>query len=246
MDITQSKWFRRKITDYWDYPVGAIVANAEELSRLDANERAEAIKEIRTSIVTHAAVLSDQQLAGAAFAMTDDLYKTIANLAKWNECLGEYLTASAGTLCGLFAERGYVIQYTIDNTFALTEQGMSGPRDYFQYWFTAAGFVYICAQAVAVKVMEADQRPASEYLASLPQYIAEARDVANRIVQECQRGRRSFIFLDTDSTKDSFSVAASTMGGTEVLGIFRVEAPVTGSKCSVHFPGKDNGTENQG
>lgn len=236
MNITQSKWFKRKITDYWDFRTGEIVSNAEVLAGLEAVDRAQALEELRLSIVEHTNVLSDELMAQVAVPMIDDLYKTVAYLAQWNECFEDYLTATAGVFCQLFAERGYVIQYVIDNTYAMTEQGMSGPLDYFPVWFSAAGFIYLCPQRIAVELIAEAGQPASKKFELFPTYIAEARDVANQLVRDCQGGKRHFVFLDTDSTDDSFEVAWPKGQNKEVLSVFRNEAPVPGSNCIISFP----------
>ncbi len=236
MEISKNAWFAKKITDYWDPLQGAIEKHAERLSALSPDERTAALKDIRACVTEHARVLPDEWLVQVAFVAADDLYKTIAGLARWDECFPDYLAASAATFCSRLSDRGYVIQYVADNTFELTEVGMSGPLDYYPVWFGSAGFAYICPQKAALLLMRADRRQEGEYFELLPKYITEARDVAAKAVRKCQEERRHFFFLDTDSTEGSLSTAMSQLGADGVVGIFRNEAPVAGSKCQVSYP----------
>lgn len=236
MKISESEWFARKIIDYWDQLQVAIEKYAARLSAIPPADRPKALAEIRECVIEHAGVLPDKQMVTAAFVMTDDLYKSVSHLSRWDECLPDYLSASANTICELLAERGYVIQYVTDNTYKLTEVGMSGPRDYFAAWFRSAGFIYICPQQLALRLMESDHRQKSEYLELLPSYIAEARDLANKLVDQCHAARRHFFFLDTDSTENSFPLATKQFGADHVLGVFRNEAPEAGSKIAVTYP----------
>jgi hypothetical protein len=178
MDITGSDWFEKKITDYWDQLHGAIGKFASRLAELDADGRSRALDDISACIRAHASALSNEWISKVAFVMADDLYKAVANLSQWHDSFPEYLTASAAVFCDEVSKRGYVIQYVVDNVFECSEFGMRGPLNYFETWFKAAGFVNVCPQHVPASLMDADLRQRTAYFEYLPQYIAEAREVA--------------------------------------------------------------------
>jgi hypothetical protein len=245
MDITNSTWFRPSITDYWDWRGAAVESHVQKLAALAPAAREQALGEIRDCIAAHAAALSDDLLLKAAVCMSDDLYKTAVGTEQivrgprvrvWDENDRSYLAASAATLGSLVAARGYVIRYVIDNSFEISEDGLAGPIEYFRVWFSAAGFVYICPQALATELMKADSQKPEDLVGLLPQYAAEARYLANSVAGRCQQEHRHYVFLDADSVDGAFEAALAKPEGEGVLQIFRNEAPIPGSCCEIVFP----------
>jgi len=228
-------WNLKNLTDYWDQRDKAIEKYANKLKSLSLEEKTQALDEIRSAIRKHLTVLSDEQLALAAFAMSDDLYKAVCECPSWHDSMAEYLEASAETCCEFLSEHGYVIHYVVDNIFEPTEYGMRFPMEWFPIWFQAAGFVYICPQLVALKLMEADEKSPAAFIDCLPQYIDEARDVAEDLIERCHSENRHYFFLDTDSTESSFDMAMSLCEKKGIITIFRNEPPLQGSKAN-YFP----------
>jgi hypothetical protein len=83
---------------------------------------------------------------------------------------------------------------------------------------------------------------AEEYDVRLPQYIREARDLADTLVERCVANQDHFVFLDTDPASDSFDVAHRVSQAPGVVEILRQEAPVKGSKFRARFPDGPNPT----
>jgi hypothetical protein len=221
-----------KVTDYWDEQVGAIDAAVSRLAQLDATERATALGEIVRAIQRHTSALDDKTLVQASIAVTDDLYKAASRIGYWDQDVQEYLAASAGSFASAVRNRGWLIQYLVDNS----APDMSRPLELFPEWFPAAGFVYVCAQAVVPRLVEADPDAAKLDPAEVvPMYIDEARYVAGEIVGRCHETRQHFVQLDTDAVESSFDKALEHRGPS-VLTIVREQAPVPGSKVSVLFP----------
>ena len=231
-----STWFFRKITDYWDQRNGAIEASARKLAGFTVPKRQNALNEITDSVRKHCDALNDKYLATAALTMSDDLYKAVVSLTYWDDSLTDYLEAVAGTFCRAFTERGYVIQYVVDNAYELTDVGMSGPLNYFPSWFQAAGFVYVCPQHIAQRLMVNDGKGEDGSVQHLPAYLSEGRYVADTIVTKCREELHHYFFLDTDATEQSMEKALSSLNERNVIGIFRNEAPTPGAECTVAWP----------
>src|SRR5207249_4692149 len=126
-----------KITDYWDAQVKAIDRISQEIGNLAPDDRAAAVDQIRANIARHVSVLDDQLLLRAALAAADDLYKAACWTDHWDEAIADYLSASSETFWRLFAERGFTLQYLVDNVFDVLER----PLELFPLWYQAAGLV---------------------------------------------------------------------------------------------------------
>jgi hypothetical protein len=178
-------------------------------------------------------VLPDELLANVAVSLVDDVYKAACASNRWDAGLGAYLDAAIGTASAIVAERGLTIQYTVDNAW----ENMQKPLELFDMWFGAAGLVYICPQALVLKLISADPEArdqAAEDLVS--KYEDEARYLADQVVAECQADQRHFVHLDTDYRDDAFSAAFEKIEAPGFLTIFRNEAPQASSTVSVWYP----------
>lgn len=226
-------WMYPRITDFWDEQVGAIDSAAQRLAALPPDGRRAALGAIEAAVAEHARVLSDGLLAQVAVAFADDLYKAACGITRWDDALGEYLTASAATMCDQLAGRGLYLQYLVDNAW----QDLTKPLRLLPYWYQAAGFVYACPADVALQIAEHDGADAdSDPHEVLERYGSEARAVVNQLVSRCQSERRPFVQLDTDSTEGSFEAALSARGAAGVITVFRDAAPDPGTQVAVWLP----------
>jgi len=226
-------WMYPRITDYWDEQVGAIDSAAHRLGELPPDARRAALGAIEAAVAEHARVLSDGLLAQVAVAFADDLYKAACGITRWDDALGEYLTASAGTMCGQLTARGLHLQYLVDNAW----QDLTKPLRLLPYWYQAAGFVYACPADVALHLAKSDGGdPDGDPHEMLKRYGAEARAVVNQLISRCQSERRPFVQLDTDSTDESFEAALSARGAAGVITVFRDAAPDPGTEVAVWLP----------
>jgi len=228
-------WMLRKITDYWDLQVGAVFAMAQRLEAAgrtpDGRQRAR--DEIPTAVSRQVEALSDDHVALAAFAMVEDLYKSAASLTYWNEYLAEYLALSAGTFGRCLSERGFTLHYLVDNTFEASETGLSGPTIWFPTFFRSAGFGYVCPQEIARTLMTHDHCDPAAFIALLPRYIDEARNVASEAVRRLHKQGAHYCHLDADWVDTSFAVSMDAREVPGVITVVRNEAPVKGSKSQL-------------
>lgn len=226
-------WFLRKITDYWDSNNDALHVNAKSLSQLSGPEYESALIYIRKAVTEHARVLSDDDLLQVAWIMVDEIYKSVSTKFILQNPLLDYLSASAETLSKIVKERGYAIQYLVDNAFAADEIHMMGPIKVFPLVFNASGLKYICPQELAIKMMKSDAMDENILYSLMPRYIEEARDVSNMVVNRCHEEKYHYIFIDTNSQDNSFDTAISQRNQPGVIIAYRCEAPVKGSKVHV-------------
>lgn len=220
-----------RVTDYWNEGVGSINRNASELGELGAEERAGALQQIRDALTKHVGALPDELLVQAAIPIIDDLYKAACSTERWDANIAAYLEASAGTFWALFAERGFVCHYLVDNTW----EDLSRPLELFPGWFETSGLIYACPQAIAGELMKADgeKRRAKE---AMPWYIEEARAVTAQVVSKALEARRSFVLLEADFDQRSFAAAFEAVEGPGVLTLFRNESATPGTTVRVWLP----------
>jgi hypothetical protein len=143
-------WMLPKLIDYWDTRTSAIHHFSRVLNAITSAEGADHVQKIESAIVRHTEALSDEQLTLAAFIVTDDLYKTAAHLSYWDDALEQYLAASAGAFFEALTNRGYSVNYFVDNTYPL----LIGPAHWFHVFFQTASMGYICPQEIACRVVE--------------------------------------------------------------------------------------------
>jgi len=126
----------KRLTDHWDARVGAIESACRRLARLDPEERSGALEEIERAVTEHVRVLEHSHLVTASVVLADDLYEAATGwTGVWGQDPFDYLTASAGTLSRLLADRGIRIQYLIDNHW----DDPADAIDLLKVWFGAAG-----------------------------------------------------------------------------------------------------------
>ena len=231
--VEQGEWDRPRVTDYWDARVGAIETAADHLAKLKGEKCAAALEAIRVAVEERATSLGDADLVAAAMSLFDDLYKTASSIGYWSEGLGQYIEASAGTFCAVLSERGFRVQYLIDNAWS----DMSRPIQLFPDWFGSAGIGYVCPQALVLQqALEADPSMDTDTSELMSRHIDQARETVKEAVATYQDEGFHFVQLDTDMVDTSFETAIGTRGDRGVLTIYRSEAPEPGSRISVWTP----------
>jgi hypothetical protein len=226
-------WGFPQIYEYWDWRKDAIYIHSQEIETYDEDKKADVYATIQFSIESHVKDFSDNQAAMCAMSMVEDLYKSLnKSIIYLSDSVLQYLQDSAGTFCNLLTKKGFVIHYLIDNTFEPTERGMAGPLKVFRQWFYASGLLYICPQHIAFDIMEKDGTQ-EKYFELLPQYIAEARLIANSLIDRCHQDKRHYVLLDTDSVPDSFQKSSDAIEEPYVVTIFRNDSPIQGSKAKL-------------
>jgi hypothetical protein len=221
-----------KLTDYWDSGTRTIDSSAVQLSELPPDQKDNASRELSAAVSEHMRVLPDKLLVQAAIAIVDDLYKASCWIDRWNADVAAYLDATAGVFFSMFAERGFTAHYLVDNGF----DDMERPIRLFPEWFRAAGIVYACPQVVGfelVSKMEGEHVPLSE---RLPNYIHEARDIVESMLDRCRAESRHFFLLDLDFDEQSFHTSLQEKDANGTLTIFRNEAAQLGTKVVAWLP----------
>lgn len=220
---------------YWDQQIDAININCSRLSRLKRRKRSEACRQITQEVTRAVLALPDDLLLQVSLSMVDNLYKYVNGRVEADEALFEYVEAFGRPFTAVVRQRGYVIQYVAENVFN-QEFLMPGPLDFFPSFFSSAGFVYICPQLLALELMRRDGVAEADYSDSLAMYNAEARDVADQVLQTCRDESRHYLFVETDFQEGCLDAALQGRGAAGVISVFRQEAPVPGSKVLAVFP----------
>lgn len=231
-------WYLPKITDYWDWSADSVEKYSLEIMVAAPEIQPLILDAIRVAITEHVKVLPEGTLLDVLWIAADDLYRS-GNRAKVSGSIFEqYIEASAGTLFALAAQRKCILHYLVDNRFEQTSAGMERPLGVYSSWFRAAGLVYICPQLIARDSMSHDGRDSGSYFEILPQYIDEAKLLANRVLGKCHAGLRHYIFLNADDSPEPFNFADSLglAGFPGIITVVRTEAPVAGSHCAVFYP----------
>jgi hypothetical protein len=223
-----SEWTFPYIFSYWDQLTGIINKSAMRLHELDAHEREKAYADIREAMETHIQRLTDEQFMKAALSLIDDLYKYVNDEIYCATELVQYLDAFGRTFTTRLREKGYSIQYVVENTFA-NDFLMVGPFDLFPVIFNAIGLVYVCPQLIAWDLMKHDGLEAAAYPLAISRYTMEARKVADDLLQRCHADHAHYIFLETDYQDGCLDAALRERGTAGVLSIFRNQAAVADS-----------------
>jgi hypothetical protein len=221
-----------KITDYWDSSTLAIDRFARQLGELPPDQKELASRELTAAMSEHIRVLPDKLLVQAAIAIVDDLYQTACWIDRWDSELFAYLEATAGVFLSMLTERGFTLHYLVDNTFDDFER----PMRLFPGWFPAAGIVYACPQVVGCELvlkMEGEHAPLSE---RLPNYIREARDIVESMLDRCRAESRHFFLLDLDFEERSFRSSLQEKDVNGMLTIFRNDGAQPGTKLAAWLP----------
>jgi hypothetical protein len=225
-------WVFQKISDYWDQNEDAIYRYSSEIHEFDEEKKENVYSSIQFAIETVTESFSDKTMAAEAVFMTDHLYKALnRQFLFWGETTIRYLDASIGTFLNILSKRGFLIQYLVDNSFTPSIWGMMKPMKYYSDGFNAARFIYICPQKIAYELMKIDDM--RSYFTLLPQYIKEARSVANNLIKKCHETQKHYVLLDTDYEPELFQTAKSVSSNPLVITIFRNEAPVKNSNINL-------------
>jgi hypothetical protein len=226
-------WMYPRLTDYWDEQARAVDVGAQRLREVPADARQTALDAIHEAVAEHVRVVPDDLLATAAVAFADDLYKAACGIDRWDDALDGYLTASAGTMSTLLTERGFHLQYLVDNAW----QDLTKPIHLLPHWYQAAGFVYACPEVIAFELATQDGvDPEADVQGVLGRYGSEARDVVDELIDRCQQERRPVMQLDTDTVEKSFDVALGARGKPGVITVFRDAAPEPGTQVAAWLP----------
>lgn len=211
-----------RITDYFE---------AKHLTPLsqsinDASEPEAEAGLFASGILAHAARLTPVQMIAAAVSMIEDLYAGIASSQRaqipLSTGLDLYLRATAGTFTEEIGNRGYRLQYVVDNQFPA---GALGPAAVFPLWFKAAGFVYVSPFEAALKLMEADGIELRAFDEFSPRYEAEGRAMAVDLYERAEADGQHIVVIDDEPGEALLVRALSDLPRPGLIHLFRNEPP---------------------
>jgi hypothetical protein len=224
-------WMLPHITSYWDDRVDAIERLSRVIDAAPEAERPAQLASITAAVGRHVQGLSDPDIVKFTVPIVEDLYKAASKRTYLDLPLLQYLAASCRPFFRALTARGYVVHYFIDNTY----ERLDGPAIGFPRWFDAIGLPYICPQEIACHDFEKD-KPAEEWPALVTRYIGDGRATAGELVNRCHATGRHFVYLDIDASGNAFEFAFKLSKDPGVIFVFRQEAPVPGSRCTVNLP----------
>lgn len=230
-------WDIPSLAYLWDSPTRAIMAGADKLESLDEADFERSLAALADRVGALAERMDDQMLLTTAFVMVEDLFKSFFNQFRWTPGVAGYITATAGVLMKEVTQRGFVVNYVVDNT--LGEANLAEVLTYMPQMFQAAGLVITGPQLMAVELMEhADNRPRD--LGMIAAYRREGNDVADDLIAIWHQQRKSSVYLNMDFDDDapalSMDVALSQRNTPGTLVVFRNQLPVAGTKSELTMP----------
>jgi tetratricopeptide (TPR) repeat protein len=230
-------WAFPRIGDFWEPRTKALLSGAKRLASLSADERVRGLEKLGEKVRTHVRGLDDGWLVAAAWKMVEDLYRSLFGGFQWDRHVADYIRASAGVFIHEFGERGFVLQYVIDNT--VPEADLEVILTYGGAIFHAAGLAIVSPQLAALEAM--DKAGIPQETSAMSAYMATAMRVADAEVATCQENRRSYVFLNLEASgtakaRVSFDKALSKAHQAGALVILRTLPPTPGSTSEVFLP----------
>jgi len=224
----------------WEYRNGAIMAGADKLEALGEQDRERSLRALAERTATLARGLGDGWLVVTAFYMADDIYKSFFRFTGFSQGVIDYLAATAGEVVRELEHRGLVLHYVVDATQG--QANLETMLEYLPAMLQASGFGVVGPQLAArelVRVAEGDDG------VSIPAMQAcrdEGHMIADQVIAEWHRERRSSAYLNIDLDDDSpalpMDVALAVCREPGTIVVFRDLAPAEGSEVRL-FPPPD-------
>ncbi|ORV54710.1 hypothetical protein AWC03_17565 [Mycobacterium europaeum] len=234
---TSADWHLATLAHVWSYQNRAIIAGADRLEAHSPADRARSLEALGDRVRALVATLDDSWLVATAVFMVDDLYKSCFREFRWSPGVADYIAGSAGVFMHAFTERGFVLNYVIDNTES--EADLAELLTYVPEVFRAAGLRVVGPQLMALEIMERiEGRPRD--VATIPSTIDEGQHLAEEFVTQCHTDRRSYVYLNLqlaeDNSRQSLDVALSNTDAPGALVVFRNQPPAAGTTVEVSAP----------
>lgn len=232
--------YGRRISDYWDHQHDQIVRMADVCAGLGSDSTLA----LQRSVLQLASALTPYWLAMSVFIMAEDVYRTAAKPTMWTDTIGAYLEATAKTLLAAAEERGFVLQYVIDNVPSDASSAGTRQQQYNQFvgsclvyptWFRSAGLPYVSPQEAAGVAMSAEGIDLRTFADRWPEFAADGRAASLEAVKRLQAAKQHFVYYDADWEPPS-DAAISELVAAHVIGVFRRQAPILGSTCELILP----------
>ena len=228
-----AQWRFPGLLDYFDDRQSRLIELSKRLSALPDADRAVALDIVRSEVARLTNELTDEILPQVSVSAIEDLYKSGSVLTQWDLSTHQYVQAMWGTFFTVFAERGYLMHYVVENTFP---EHLDRPLILYPYLFGAAGFVYLCPHQLAAMLPEA--AGLERTIDSLRPLVAEARYLAIKAATSPKAKNRHLIYLEIDFEPRCLDGVLKLGTRPGVIQVIRDQAPVPGSKVAIRFPKK--------
>ena len=236
-EATSADWNLPTLAHVWSYRSRAIIAGADRLEALSAADRARSLAALGDRVRALVAALDDSWLVATAVFMVDDLYKSFFREFRWSSGVADYIADSAGVFMHAFTERGFVLNYVVDNTES--EADLAEVLTYVPEVFQAAGLRVVGPQLMALEIMERTEGQPRD-VSAIPSLIDEGQRLAEEFVTQCHKDRLSYVYLNLQLAEDdsrlSLDVALSNTDASGALVVFRNQPPAAGTTVEVSAP----------
>ena len=236
-ESTSADWHFPTLAYVWNYQSRAIIAGADKLEALSPADRTRSLALLGEKVRTHIRNLDDSWLVATAVFMVEDLYKSYFREFRWSSGVTDYIAGTAGVFMHEFTERGFVLNYVIDNT--QSEADLGEMLTYVPKVFRAAGLLVVGPQLMALEVMEQLDHQERD-VAAIPSAIEEGQYLAEEFITRCHQNRQSYVYLNLQLADDSpglsLDVALSNTDTPGTVVVFRNQPPAAGTTVEVSPP----------
>jgi hypothetical protein len=189
-------------------------------------------------VFAHTEKLTYIQVIAAGVSMLEDLYAAMGSSQRAEIPLPHglelYLRATAGALTHEIGNRGYRLQYVIDNQFPT---GALGPAALYPLWFRAAGLIYISPFEAALALMESEGIELRAFGEFWPRYEAEGRAMACDLYERAEADGQHVVVIDDEPEEALLNRAMSNLPRPALIHLFRNQPPrVKGLRLTVPEP----------
>ena len=221
-DGTPVAYVLPRVTDYFE------LEHLTQLARFitDSADPQAVATRFAAGVFAHTEKLTHLQVIAAGVSMLEDLYAAMGSSQRGEiplpTGLDLYLRATAGALTHEIGNRGYRLQYVIDNQFPT---GALGPAAVYPLWFRAAGFVYISPFEAALSLMERDGIEPRAFDEFWTRYEAEGRAMACDLYERADSDGQHVVVIDDEPEEALLVRAMSNLPRPALINLFRNEPP---------------------
>ena len=231
-------WTLPTLAYVWEYRNGAIMAGGHRLDGMPEPERQRSLAELNARVRAQVAQCDDGALASAAFWMVEDLYKSFFRKFAWTPGVRDYIAATAPVVVDELSRRGFTLNYVVDAT--QPDDNLAVMLEYLPGVFQAAGLAVIGPQLAAVEFLKREEGHPPTNMAAIQRYRDEGHALANELIKQWHRDRRSSVYLNLDRDDElpglALDAALSRDGVPGMIIVFRELPPAEGSVADFSPP----------
>jgi len=190
--MTESRW--PQLAFAWDHRTGQLEVGADYIASFDGEQRAGMLERMRRRARSEAEALDDGWLLATAVVMVEDLYKTYCRGLRYTPEVLDYLRATAATVTGVLADRGYVLQYLIDCSLPGPEH-LRSLAWAVASWYSAAGLHPVGPQMEALLMLLQASGGAADP-AGIRRFLDDGYRTTRQLVDLLQQRRDHYVYLN--------------------------------------------------